>query len=60
MPFGLKNTGATHQKLVDKVYEAQKGRNVEVCVDDSIVKIKIEKDHIQYLQETFETLRVSR
>ena len=41
MPFGLRNAGATYQKLVDKVFVDQKGRNIEVYVDDSIVKSKI-------------------
>ncbi|XP_056688577.1 uncharacterized protein [Spinacia oleracea] len=38
MPFGSKNVGATYQRLVDHVFPYQKGRNVEVYVDDSIVK----------------------
>ncbi|XP_056698713.1 uncharacterized protein [Spinacia oleracea] len=57
MPFGLKNAGATYQKLVDKVFASQKGRNVEVYVDDSIVKSRLASDHIDDLRETFETLR---
>ncbi|XP_056691831.1 uncharacterized protein [Spinacia oleracea] len=57
MPFGLKNAGATYQKLVDKIFAGQKGRNVEVYVDDSIVKSKKEADHIEDLKETFATLR---
>ncbi|XP_010666430.2 uncharacterized protein LOC104883586 [Beta vulgaris subsp. vulgaris] len=57
MPFGLKNAGATYQKLVDKIFEHQKGRNVEVYVDDSIVKSLTEEDHIVDLEETFETVR---
>ncbi|XP_021719468.1 uncharacterized protein LOC110687160 [Chenopodium quinoa] len=40
MPFGLKNVGATYQRLVDQVFVEQKGRNMEVYVDDSIVKSK--------------------
>ncbi|XP_021762924.1 uncharacterized protein LOC110727653 [Chenopodium quinoa] len=57
MPFGLKNAGATYQKLVDKIFKNQKGRNVEVYVDDTIVKSKEKEDHIADLRETFETLR---
>ncbi|XP_056688741.1 uncharacterized protein [Spinacia oleracea] len=60
MPFGLKNAGATYQRLVDKVFADQKGRNVEVYVDDSIVKSRKEEDHVSDLRETFETLRKYR
>ncbi|GMH31257.1 hypothetical protein Nepgr_033100 [Nepenthes gracilis] len=37
MPFGLKNVGATYQCLVNKMFEAQIGRNVEVYVGDMLV-----------------------
>lgn len=35
MPFGLKNAGATSQKLVNKMFQKQIGKNVEVYVADS-------------------------
>ncbi|XP_021757944.1 uncharacterized protein LOC110722980 [Chenopodium quinoa] len=57
MPFGLRNAGATYQKLVNKVFANQKGRYVEVYVDDSIVKSRLATDHVTDLRETFETLR---
>ncbi|XP_021732042.1 uncharacterized protein LOC110698832 [Chenopodium quinoa] len=57
MPFGLKNAGATYQRLVDQVFAEQKGRNMEAYVDDSIVKSIDEKDHFTDLAETFATLR---
>ena len=40
MPFGLKNTGATYQSLVNQMFSKQIGRNVEVYVDDMLVKSK--------------------
>ncbi|XP_056691635.1 uncharacterized protein [Spinacia oleracea] len=57
MPFGLKNAGATYQNLVDRVFAEQKGRNIEVYVDDSIVKSRLESGHVDDPRETFETLR---
>lgn len=57
MPFGLKNASATYQKLVDKIFEHKKGRNVEVYVNDSIVKSLTEEEHVVDLEETFATLR---
>ena len=38
MPFGLKNAGATYQRLVNHMFRPQIGRNVEVYVDDMLVK----------------------
>ena len=38
MPFGLKNAGATYQRLVNKMFSKQIGRNMEVYVDDMLVK----------------------
>lgn len=38
IPFSLKNDGTTYQRLVDTVFSNQIGQNVEVNVDDMIVK----------------------
>ena len=38
MPFGLKNAGATYQRLINKMFAQQIGRNVQVYVDDMLVK----------------------
>ena len=57
MPFGLKNAVATYQRLMNKMFVHQLGRNVQVYVDDMLVKSVREKDHLNDLQETFNTLR---
>ena len=57
MPFGLKNVGATYQKLVNHMFRPQIGQNVKVYVDDMLVKSLDEGGHLGDLQETFETLR---
>ncbi|KAL0414908.1 UNVERIFIED_CONTAM: Retrovirus-related Pol polyprotein from transposon [Sesamum radiatum] len=57
MPFGLKNAGATYQRLVDKIFRPQIGRNVEVYVDVMLVKSKKAEDHTKDLEETFSVLR---
>ncbi|XP_075499210.1 uncharacterized protein LOC142537591 [Primulina tabacum] len=57
MPFGLKNAGATYQRLMDKVFSKQVGRNVEVYVDDIMVKSKHSALLIPDLVETFSTLK---
>ena len=56
MPFGLKNAGATYQKLMNKMFAHQIGRNVQVYVDDMLVKSMHEEDHLDDLKETFDTL----
>ena len=57
MPFGLNNVGATYQRLVNQMFKKQIGRNVEVYVDDMLVKSREEEDHLDDLRETFNTLR---
>ena len=57
MPFGLKNAGATYQRLMNKMFAPQIGRNVQVYVDDMLVKSQQEEDHLKDLKETFDTLR---
>ena len=57
MPFGLKNAGATYQRLVNKMFSKQIGRNMEVYMDDMLVKSKEELAHLDDLEETFATLR---
>ena len=57
MSFGLKNAGATYQKLVNQMFSKRIGRNKEVYVDDMLVKSKEAKTHLEDLQETFNILR---
>ncbi|KAK8918768.1 hypothetical protein KSP39_PZI021391 [Platanthera zijinensis] len=57
MPFGLKNAGATYQRMMDRVFQGQKGRNLEVYVDDLMVKSPDLDSHLRDLEETFATLR---
>ena len=57
MPFGLKNAGATYQRLVNKMFSNQIGRNMEVYMDDMLVKSKEELTHLDDLKETFAMLK---
>ena len=56
MPFRLKNTGATYQRLMNKMFTHQIGRNIQVYVDDMLEKSLRKNDHLDDLQETFNTL----
>ncbi|GJU33498.1 hypothetical protein Tco_1181852 [Tanacetum coccineum] len=57
MSFGLKNTGATYQRLVDKAFQKQIGRNLEAYVDDLVIKSCMEQEVIWDVEETFRTIR---
>ena len=56
MPFGLRNAGATFQRLMHIALGPQLGRNVEAYVDDIVVKSREAKTLIQDLEETFASL----
>ncbi|XP_073038076.1 uncharacterized protein [Primulina eburnea] len=56
MPFRLKNAGATYQRLMDRVFSKQVGRNAEVYVNDIMVKSRDSTKLIPDLVETFSTL----
>ena len=56
MRFGLKNASAMYQRLMNKMFVNQIERNVQVYVDDMLVKSRREDDHLKDLKETFDTL----
>ena len=49
MPFSLKNAGATYQRLVNHMFRSQIRRNVEVYVNDMLVKSQDEGKHLDNL-----------
>ena len=57
MLFGLKNVGATYQRLTDKVFEGLIGKNVEVYVDDIVVKSDSCNQHKVGLLEVLQALQ---
>ena len=57
MLFGLKNVGATYQRLVTKMFKPLLGKTIEVYIDDMLVKFKERPNHVEHLQETFELPR---
>jgi hypothetical protein len=56
MPFGLKNAGATYQRMMQNCLGKQIGRNVQVYIDDVIITTRDEATLISDLQETFDNL----
>ena len=57
MPFGMKNVGSTYQRMMTKMFEPQLGKNVEVYIDDMVVKSMLVFEHIMDLTSIFEILR---
>ncbi|XP_057506540.1 uncharacterized protein LOC130789741 [Actinidia eriantha] len=57
MPFGLKNAGATYQRMVTKMFKPVLGRTMDVYIDDMVVKSRKESDHLRDLFEIFAILR---
>ena len=57
MPFGLKNAGATYQRVATTLFHDMMHKDVEVYVDDMIVKSRDRADHLAALQRFFERIR---
>ena len=60
MPFGLKNAGATYQRVATTLFHDMMHKDVEVYVDDMIVKSQGRADHLAALQRFFERIRQFR
>lgn len=51
MPFGLKNVGATHQRLVNKMFANQLGKSMEFYIDDMLVKLTVAPENVNILDQ---------
>ena len=57
MPFGLKNAGSTYQRMMIRMFKPQLGKNIEIYIDDMVVKSKVEFEHVNDLGNIFGILR---
>ena len=57
MPFGLKNAGSTYQRMMMRMFESLLGKNIEIYINDMVVKSKKVSEHLGDLQIVFEILR---
>ena len=57
MLFGLKNARFTYQRMMIRMFKLQLGKNIEVYIDDMVVKSKVVSEHVGDLKDIFEILR---
>ncbi|XP_070034215.1 uncharacterized protein [Nicotiana tomentosiformis] len=57
VPFGLKNAEATYMKAMTTIFHDMIHKEIEVYVDDVIIKSKKQSDHVGYLRKFFQRLR---
>jgi hypothetical protein len=56
MTFGLKNTGATYQRVMNLIFHELLGNTMEVFIDDIVVKSAEFSSHIADLGKAFEKM----
>ena len=57
MPFRWKNTRSTYQRMMTRMFEPQLGKNIEVYIDNMVVKSKLEFEHVNNLGNIVEILK---
>ncbi|CAN6570975.1 unnamed protein product [Malus baccata var. baccata] len=60
MPFGLKNAGATYQRAMNAIFHDLIGHNMEVYIDDIVVKSKTEEQHLIDLRHTLTRMMIHK
>ena len=57
MPFGLKNVGATYQRVMNSIFHDMIGKYIEVYIDDIVVKSQDFDEHLKNLEKDFIRMR---
>ena len=57
LPFGLNNVRVTYQKATTTLFHDMMHQDVEVYVDDMIVKSQDRADHLAALERFFERIK---
>ena len=60
MSLGLKNAGATYQRMMNKVFKDQINRDLEVDVYDMLIKSKTLEEHLADLEENFSVMKANK
>ena len=56
MPFCLKNTGSTYMRPMTTIFRDMIHKEIEVYVDDVIIKSRESSDHLTHLKKFFDGL----
>ena len=57
MSFDLKNAGSTYLRMMTRMFKSLLGKNIEIYVDDMVVKSKMVSEHLGDLRVIFEVLK---
>uniref|UniRef100_A0A803QCM7 Reverse transcriptase domain-containing protein n=1 Tax=Cannabis sativa TaxID=3483 RepID=A0A803QCM7_CANSA len=57
MPFRLKNDGSMYWGMVRKMFKNVLGKNMDVYVDDMLIKLKISESPCKDLEQAFAIIR---
>ena len=57
MPFGIKNSGATYMRAMTTIFHDMIHKEIEVYVDDVIIKSCESSDHLTHIRKFFDRLR---
>jgi hypothetical protein len=58
IPFGLKSVGATNHKVMNIIFHDMINHNIEVYIDNIVVKLKFKPTYLNKLYVTFEHIKV--
>ena len=58
IPFGLKNGGPTYQRSMNVIFHDMIGHQMEIYIDDIMVKSKKAIDHIFHFRKNFKRMRI--
>src|ERR1044072_2849971 len=57
MPFGLKNVGATYQRVMNTIFHDFIETFMQVYIDDVVIKPESKNGHLDHLRQAFERMR---
>ena len=60
MPFGLKSAGVTYLRAMNAILHDMLGHQLEIYIDDIVVKSKKTVEHVNHLRKSFERMRLQQ